>query len=158
MRETRSTAGLKVLLVGGGGREHAIAWKLAQSPLLERLWIAPGNPGTALSGTNIEIPAEDLSALLAFAQSESIDLVFVGPEAPLTLGIGDVFSTTGIPVFGPSAAAARIESSKVFAKEFAYRHAIPTAQFRTFDNFEEASRYLETLTIPFVIRVSYGSH
>lgn len=154
MRETRSTAGLKVLLVGGGGREHAIAWKLAQSPLLERLWIAPGNPGTALSGTNIEIPAEDLSALLAFAQSESIDLVFVGPEAPLTLGIGDVFSTTGIPVFGPSAAAARIESSKVFAKEFAYRHAIPTAQFRTFDNFEEASRYLETLTIPFVIKAS----
>lgn len=154
MSERRSTTGLRVLLVGGGGREHAIAWKLAQSPLLARLWIAPGNPGTALSGTNIEIPAEDISALLRFAQKESIDLVFVGPEAPLTLGIADAFFAAEIPVFGPSAAAARIESSKVFAKEFARRYSIPTAQFKTFDNFEEASLYLDTLTTPFVIKAS----
>ena len=154
MRKTVSTTGLKVLLVGSGGREHALAWKLDQSPLLERLWIAPGNPGTALSGMNIKIPVEDLSALLTFAQREAVDLVIVGPEVPLTLGIADQFSTAGIPVFGPSSAAARIESSKVFAKKLTQRYAIPTASFRTFDNFEEASCYLETLTTPFVIKAS----
>ncbi len=146
--------GMKVLLVGSGGREHAIAWKLARSPLLERLWIAPGNPGTAQHGTNLNIPLDDLPALLDFAQRQAVDLVFIGPEAPLTLGAADMLAAAGIKVFGPSAAAAQIESSKVFAKEFARRHTIPTAAFAVFDRCDQAVSYIETLSTPFVIKAS----
>jgi phosphoribosylamine--glycine ligase/phosphoribosylformylglycinamidine cyclo-ligase len=145
---------LRVLLVGSGGREHAIAWKLSLSPLLDHLWIAPGNPGTAHTGDNIPIAATDVPALVDFARQNQVDLVVVGPEASLAVGLADALAAAGIAVFGPAQAAARIESSKSFAKQFMQRHAIPTARFAAFTQFEPALEYLDGLDYPVVIKAS----
>ncbi|MFV2030963.1 MAG: phosphoribosylamine--glycine ligase, partial [Gammaproteobacteria bacterium] len=125
---------MKVLVVGGGGREHALAWKAAQSHLVDRVFVAPGNAGTAQEPgiTNIDVGAEDLKALLEFAQKERIGLTIVGPEMPLVCGIVDLFSRAGLQIFGPSAAAAQLEASKTFSKEFLVRHQIPTARYKSF--------------------------
>ena len=136
---------MKVLIIGSGGREHAMAWKVSQSPLLDRLVIAPGNPGTATLGENIPIPAEGTenhARLAAFALEHQIDLVMIGPEAPLAQGLANRLRSCGIAVFGPSQAAAQIESSKAFAKDFMLRHEIPTARYAAFTQFEPALEYL----------------
>jgi phosphoribosylamine---glycine ligase len=143
---------MKVLLVGSGGREHAIAWKVAQSPRLSQLFVAPGNAGTA--SYNVPISAEDLPALVAFAHEQAIDLAIIGPEVPLALGLADALRATGRSVFGPSQAAAQIEASKAFSKDFMARHNIPTARFATFTEFRGALKYLLSVDYPIVIKVS----
>ncbi len=145
---------MKVLLVGSGGREHAIAWKLAQSPRLSRLFIAPGNAGTATCGQNVPVSAEDIPALVSFCQIESINLVFVGPETPLALGLADALQQAGVPVCGPSRAAAEIEASKVFAKQFMQRHAIPSERFAVFSDYPAAAAFVEQAPWPLVIKAS----
>ncbi len=145
---------MNVLLVGSGGREHSIAWKLAQSPHLSHLWIAPGNPGTGQCGENVPVAANDIPALVRFASEHSVDLVVIGPEAPLEAGLSDALRSEGIAVFGPSRAAAQIECSKAFAKQFMQRHGIPTARFAVFDSLEPAERYLEEVDTPIVIKAS----
>ena len=145
---------MKVLLIGSGGREHAIAWKLGQSPLLDHLWITPGNPGTAQIGDNVSIAPTDVPALVDFARQHQVDLVVVGPEASLAVGLSDALAAAGIAVFGPSQAAARIETSKSFAKQFMQRHAIPTARFAAFTQLEPALEYLDGLEYPVVIKAS----
>ncbi|NBC26088.1 MAG: ATP-grasp domain-containing protein, partial [Bacteroidetes bacterium] len=136
-----------VLLIGGGGREHAMAWKLSKSPLLGHLFTAPGNPGTARHGTNLEIDPGDFEAVAGIVKDHSIDLVVVGPEQPLVDGIENFLSARDIPVFGPSAEAARLEGSKSFAKEFMQAQGIPTAACKTFDNdsFDQAADYIRGL-------------
>lgn len=143
---------MKVLLVGSGGREHALAWKLSQSKRVTKLYIAPGNPGTALHGENIAIAAEDIEGLKAFALREKIDLTVVGPELPLTLGISDAFSASGLLVFGPSKAAAELEGSKAFSKELMFRCDIPTAFYKKFDDAAQAKAYIETHNPPMVVK------
>ncbi len=145
---------MKILIVGGGGREHALAWKAAQSPLTETVYVAPGNGGTAQEPgvENVTIHAEDGEALLAFATTNGIDLTIVGPEAPLVAGLVDRFQAAGLRCFGPSAAAARLEGSKSFAKDFLQRHGIPTAAYRTFTDLEMALRYVEAVGAPLVIK------
>ena len=123
---------MKVLIVGSGGREHTLAWKIHQSPRLSRLYSAPGNPGTGQLGQNVAISASDLEGLLDFARQEQIDLTIVGPEAPLVDGIVDRFEAAGLPVAGPRQGAAQLEGSKVFAKDFMQRHRIPTARYRSY--------------------------
>jgi phosphoribosylamine--glycine ligase len=156
---------LKVLVVGSGGREHAIAWKVAQSPRLSQLFVAPGNAGTdsrqwsVVSSqssviSNVAINAEDISALVAFADEQAIDLVIVGPEAPLAIGLADALRAAGRSVFGPSQAAAQIEASKAFSKDFMARHHIPTARFATFADFREALKHLLSVDYPIVIKAS----
>jgi phosphoribosylamine--glycine ligase len=137
---------MKVLVVGGGGREHALVWKLAQSPLAPQILCAPGNPGTAQHATNVPVAANDLPALVKLAQREAVDLVVVGPEEPLCLGLADKLRAANFVVFGPGAAGARIEGSKVFAKELLERHKIPCAADRRFDRSGTAKSYLETCT------------
>ncbi|HXX29123.1 MAG TPA: phosphoribosylamine--glycine ligase [Myxococcaceae bacterium] len=132
---------MRVLVLGSGGREHALAWKLAGSPLLGKLLCAPGNPGTAAVATNLPVAAEDPGAVTEVARRERVDLVVVGPELPLTRGVGDALRRAGIPVFGPDAAAARLESSKAFAKEVMEAAGVPTASHRTFDDPHAAERY-----------------
>jgi phosphoribosylamine---glycine ligase len=133
---------MKVLLIGSGGREHAIAWKLSQSPKLTKLFTLPGNPGTAELGENLPGPVSDLDRILQIAVEKKVDLVVVGPEDPLAAGLADRLMDAGIPTFGPSKAAARLEASKAFAKDFMTRHGIPTAAYRTFSDFEEARDYI----------------
>jgi phosphoribosylamine--glycine ligase/phosphoribosylformylglycinamidine cyclo-ligase len=145
---------MNVLLVGSGGREHALAWKLAQSPRLSNLYITPGNAGTESLGVNLSIPAEDASALVAFCRSHAVDLVVVGPEAPLAAGLADELRAAGVPVFGPSQAAAQIEASKTFAKDFMVRHGIPTARHAVFQNYADALSYVEATPGPLVIKAS----
>ncbi len=145
---------MKVMLIGSGGREHAIAWKLSLSPHLTHLWIAPGNPGTAQVGENIPISAENVPALVDFARQNQVELVVIGPEASLAAGLSDALADAGIPVFGPSQSAARIETSKAFAKQFMQRHGIPTARFAIFNQFESALKYLEQVDYPVVIKAS----
>jgi phosphoribosylamine--glycine ligase len=143
---------MKVLVVGKGGREHALVWKLGQSRRVTRVFCAPGNAGTALDAVNVEIEASDIDRLLRFAKKEGIGLTVVGPEEPLALGIVDVFEKAGLRVFGPHRAAAELEASKVFAKEL-MRHAdIPTADFRVFDHPDPARRYIETREYPLVVK------
>ena len=132
---------MKVLLLGSGAREHALAWKLAQSPLLTRLLIGPGNPGTARVGTNVPLQADAPEAVVALARRESVDLVVVGPEAPLVAGVADALTAAGIPCFGPVAGAARLEGSKAFAKEIMAEAGVPTAGFRVFTRLAEAEAY-----------------
>src|SRR5512145_1408303 len=123
---------MNVMLIGSGGREHALAWKIAGSPRLNRLYIAPGNPGTAQAGENISLPLDrdnGFADAITFCKQKHIDLVVVGPEGPLAIGIVDALSSAGIPAFGPTQAAAQIEASKAFAKDFMARHNIPTARF-----------------------------
>jgi phosphoribosylamine--glycine ligase / phosphoribosylformylglycinamidine cyclo-ligase len=145
---------LKVLLVGSGGREHVLAWKLAQSPQRLQLSIAPGNAGTAQLGENVPISAENATALVNFAYSNSIDLVIVGPEAPLAAGLVDNLQTMHIPVFGPTREAAQIEASKAFAKDFMAQHGIPTPRYATFRDFEQALIYLRRQDTRVVIKAS----
>ncbi len=144
---------MRVLVVGGGGREHALCAAIARSPLLKRLYAAPGNAGIAALADCVDIAADDVPGLLRFAERESIDLTVVGPEAPLVLGIADAFAAAGRPLFGPSRLAARLEGSKAFAKELCRKHHIPTATFRVFTTADAALLHLETLeTYPVVIK------
>jgi phosphoribosylamine---glycine ligase len=145
---------MNVLLIGSGGREHAIAWKLAQSPKLSKLYIAPGNPGTAALGENLAVEAEDHAAVVACCREKQIELVVVGPEIPLAAGLADDLLAAEIKVFGPSKAAAQIEASKAFAKAFMARQAIPSARFATFDRLSDALVYLERLDHPVVLKAS----
>jgi len=133
---------MKILIVGSGGREHALAWKLAQSPLAEEIFIAPGNAGTELIGTNVPIAVEDVAELVAFAREKGIGLTAVGPEIPLALGLVDAFQDAGLAVFGPTQAAAQLETSKAFAKAFMQEVGIPTAVSATFTNYQQAVSYL----------------
>ena len=145
---------MKILIVGGGGREHALAWKLAQSPRAERVYVAPGNGGTATEPgvENVAIDATDIDGLCAFALRSGIDLTIVGPEAPLVAGITDAFNTAGLRCFGPSKAAARLEGSKAFAKDFMIRHGIPTAAYRAFEELDAALDYLREIGAPVVVK------
>ncbi|AMD01264.1 phosphoribosylamine--glycine ligase [Halomonas chromatireducens] len=145
---------MKVLIIGGGGREHALAWKVAQSPRVEDVFVAPGNAGTAGEAgvANIAIDAVDLDGLVTFAREEAIDLTIVGPEAPLVAGIVDRFREAGLVIFGPTAGAAQLEGSKSFTKDFLARHAIPTAAYRTFTEVEPALAYLAEQGAPIVIK------
>ena len=149
---------MRILLLGSGGREHALAWKIAQSEKVSQLFIAPGNAGTSAVGENVNIKADDFEALKAFAADQAIDMVVVGPEDPLVKGIYDNFAadsrTAGIPVIGPSAQGALLEGSKDFAKAFMQRHNIPTARYRTFDgnSLDEGLAFLETLQPPYVLK------
>lgn len=149
---------MNILLLGSGGREHALAWKIAQSEKVDRLFIAPGNAGTAGCGENVEIKADDFEALKEFAVANSVGMVVVGPEDPLVKGIYDDFKndprTSSIPVIGPSKAGAVLEGSKDFAKGFMQRHGIPTAKYRTFtgETLDEGLAFLETLKAPYVLK------
>jgi len=143
---------MKVLVVGGGGREHALAWKLAQSPRVQRVYVAPGNGGTARDRHLRNVPYESNEALAAFVRAEDIALTVVGPEAPLASGIVDVFRAHGLRVFGPTRAAAQLESSKDFAKAFMQRHGIPTAQYRTFTDATAARSYVAQRGAPIVVK------
>lgn len=143
---------MKVLVIGKGGREHALVWKLAQSPRAERVYCAPGNAGTAEDGVNVEIEANDTDHLIRFAKKEGIGLTVVGPEEPLALGVVDAFQKAGLRIFGPSREAAQIEASKVFSKQL-MRHAdVPTAEFRVFDHPDAARNYIVTREYPVVVK------
>lgn len=143
---------MKVLVIGGGGREHAILWKLAQSPKVTKLYCTPGNGGTDELAQNVPIGVHDFAALSQFVKDEEINLTVVGPEDPLLAGIVDHFSQRGLPIFGPSAQAAQIEGSKTFAKDLMKRHNIPTAAYESFTDYEEARAYLRTQGAPIVIK------
>lgn len=143
---------MKVLVIGSGGREHALVWKLAQSPLLSRLYCAPGNAGTAEQAENVPIRADDIASLLAFARDSAIDFTVVGPEFPLALGIVDRFRQEGLAIFGPTQQAASIESSKVFAKTLMVVYGIPTAPFQTFSDPQQAERYIDQHPTPLVVK------
>ena len=143
---------MKILVVGGGGREHALAWKIAQSPRVTRLYAAPGNPGIAAHATCVSLGVDDADGLVGFAAAESIDLTVIGPEMPLVAGLADRFVAKGLLVFGPRAAAAAIEGSKAFAKALMARYGIPTARFETFDDAAGARRYCRTLGAPVVVK------
>jgi phosphoribosylamine--glycine ligase len=145
---------MKVLIIGGGGREHALAWKVGQSPLVERVFVAPGNAGTAHEPglTNVAIEATELERLVAFARDEGVELTIVGPEAPLVEGVVDRFREAGLAIFGPTQGAAQLEGSKSFTKDFLARHAIPTAAYRTFTEVEPALVYLAEQGAPIVIK------
>ena len=134
---------MKVLVIGGGGREHALAWKLVQSPKVQTVYVAPGNGGTALDKRLHNVAIIDHDALADFALAEKIVLTVVGPEAPLAGGVVDTFRARGLRVFGPTQAAAQLESSKAFAKEFMQRHGIPTAAYETFRDAAAAHAYVE---------------
>ncbi|MDZ7268999.1 MAG: phosphoribosylamine--glycine ligase [candidate division KSB1 bacterium] len=143
---------MRLLVLGGGGREHALAWKLAQSPHAGKIYCAPGNPGIAQLAECVDISPADVSALLAFARATAIDLTIVGPEAPLVAGIVDSFAAAGLAIVGPTRAAAMIEGSKAFAKVFMRRHGIPTAAFEIFEDFPGARSFLEKCRLPIVIK------
>jgi len=143
-----------VLLVGSGGREHALAWKLKQSSRIGKLYIAPGNGGTSQCGENVDIAATDIERLLAFAQEKEIALTVVGPENPLDLGIVDAFRAAGLKIFGPTKAAAQIESSKVFSKNLMEKTGVPTAQFKTFTDEPSAVAYVRERGVPIVVKDS----
>ncbi len=143
---------MRVLLIGSGGREHALAWKLAQSPLLTALYAAPGNPGIGEEATLVDLDIADDSAVLAFCRRESIDFVVVGPEAPLVAGLADTLRTGGIAVFGPSAAAAQLEGSKGFTKDICAKYGIPTGAYQRFTSAEPARAYVRAQGAPIVIK------
>lgn len=149
---------MKILLLGSGGREHALAWKIAQSPKVEKLFIAPGNGGTLTIGENVQIAATDFPALKSFVLEKGVDMVVVGPEDPLVKGVYDFFvndpELTSIPVIGPSKEGAKLEGSKDFAKAFMLRHGIPTARYKSFtaDTLEDAYAFLEELDAPYVLK------
>lgn len=144
---------MKVMVVGSGGREHALAWKLAQSERVERVFVIPGNPGTALEDKveNVAIDT-DFDSLVSFATGQSVDLTVIGPEAPLVDGIRDVFDASGLRCFGPTAAAARLEGSKSFSKEFMARHGVPTAAHETFEDVDAAEAYIRANGAPIVVK------
>ena len=134
---------MRVLVVGNGGREHALAWKISQSPRLKRLWIAPGNAGTGLEGENVDIASDDISELVRFSKKESVDLVVVGPELPLTMGLVDALEQEKIRAFGPSRSAAQLEASKVACKQTLRRADVPTADYQVFQDADSATRYVK---------------
>lgn len=142
---------MKVMVVGSGGREHALVWKLSQSPKVKKIYCAPGNAGTAQISENVPIPAEDIKGLKQFAVQEKIELTVVGPEAPLTMGIVDEFEESGLTAFGPSKMAAELEGSKIFAKQFMERHKIPTARYRIAKTAGEAREIIKTAPFPYPI-------
>ncbi len=149
---------MKVLIIGGGGREHALAWKAAQSAQVETVFVAPGNAGTALEPKleNVAINVEEISALVAFAEEQKVAITIVGPEVPLALGLVDAFNEAGLPIFGPTKGAAQLESSKAFTKDFLARHDIPTAAYSNFTEIEPAKAYVKQVTgltgFPIVIK------
>ena len=143
---------MKLLVVGSGGREHALAWKLAQSPRVQKVYVAPGNGGTATEPGIQNVALTDIPALIAFARRERVQLTVVGPEAPLAAGIVDAFRAAGLRIFGPTRTAAQLESSKEFAKRFMVRHGIPTARHATFDNAADAKAYVEKQGAPIVVK------
>jgi phosphoribosylamine--glycine ligase len=145
---------MKILIVGGGGREHALAWRCAKSPEAETVYVAPGNAGTAMEPgiENVAVGAEDIEGLLRFAEERHIDLTIVGPEAPLVAGITDRFSEAGLRCFGPTASAARLEGSKAFTKDFLRRHEIPTGAYESFSELEPAIRYIRDQNAPLVVK------
>ena len=143
---------MKVLVVGGGGREHALAWKMAQAEAVDHVFVAPGNGGTALDPALTNVPITDVPALVAWAAANTIDLVVVGPEAPLAAGAVDQFRAAAIPVFGPTQAAAQLESSKAFSKAFMARHGIPTATFETFSDVALARAHIAKVGAPIVVK------
>jgi len=143
---------MRVLVIGSGGREHALAWKLAQSPRVTKLYVAPGNGGTALDARMVNVAITDPVALAEFALAEKIGLTVVGPEAPLSAGVVDVFRDRGLRIFGPTRAAAQLESSKAFAKDFMQRHRIPTAAYETFTDVVAAHAYVDRMGAPIVIK------
>lgn len=145
---------MKVLVIGGGGREHALAWKASQSAGVTNVFVAPGNAGTAIEDklTNVDISATDVSALVAFAKDNQIDLTIVGPEAPLVIGVVDAFQAEGLTIFGPSKGAAQLEGSKAFTKDFLARHNIPTAEYQNFTEIEPALAYVREKGAPIVVK------
>lgn len=143
---------MKVLVVGGGGREHALVWKIAQSPLVTQIFCAPGNPGTSKLATNLPIKAEEIDKLFGFAKTEGIELTVVGPELPLSLGIVDLFQEYGLKIFGPSRAAARIEASKAFSKELMKKYNIPTAAYGIFTEIAPALAFIRQTGAPIVVK------
>ena len=143
---------MKVLVIGGGGREHALAWKLNQSPKVHKVYVAPGNGGTALDNRLINVPITDVKALREWAQAEKIGLAVVGPEAPLAAGVVDEFRAHGLRVFGPTKAAAQLESSKAFSKAFMKRHGIPTAEYESFTDAALAHAYVDAKGAPIVVK------
>jgi len=143
---------MKILVIGGGGREHALCWKIAQSPLVKTLYCAPGNPGIAAVAECVHIGADEIEALCDFALAERIDLTVVGPEVPLTLGIVDKFQAAGLDIFGPNRAAAQIEGSKGFSKDLMIRHNIPTAAYRSFTDHAAAVAYIREQGAPIVVK------
>ena len=142
----------RVLVTGSGGREHALAWKLSQSPQIEKIYAAPGNSGTAQLGENVALAAEDVEKLVEFAKTNQIDFTIVGPDDALAAGVVDAFQKAGLKIFGPPAAAARLESSKAFAKEFMRRHGIPTADYREFTDCTEALEFCRSAKYPLVVK------
>ena len=147
---------MQILIVGGGGREHAMAWKVAQSDRVTQVFVAPGNAGSELEDKtrNLSIAADDIDALLGFAQKENIDLTIVGPEAPLVAGLVDRFTDAGLRVFGPSAKAAQLEGSKSFSKDFLHRNNIPTARYAVFSEVDKAVDYIESVGAPIVVKAN----
>ena len=143
---------MKILVIGSGGREHALAWKIAQNKEVSRVYVAPGNAGTATNPDMVNVPISDVDVLLAFAQKEQIYLTIVGPEAPLSQGVVDKFRAAGLKIFGPTKAAAQLESSKDFAKAFMLRHGIPTAKYQTFTDAQKAHAYVTEQGAPIVIK------
>ncbi|MBN1957096.1 MAG: phosphoribosylamine--glycine ligase [Desulfuromonadales bacterium] len=143
---------MKILVVGGGGREHALCWKIAQSPLVEKIYCAPGNPGIAELAECVHIGADEIETLCEFAQAEAVDLTVVGPEVPLTMGIVDRFQSAGLDIFGPDKAAAQIEGSKDFSKSLMARYHIPTAEYQTFTDHAAAVAYVRERGAPIVIK------
>ena len=143
---------MKILVVGGGGREHTLVWKIAQSPKVEKVFVAPGNGGTAAIAENLELRPTDIEGLARAVKERGIDLVVVGPEAPLASGIVDHFDRLGIPVFGPTRAATQIESSKVFARDLMEKHGIPCPKGATFSSYSEAHTYLQKQRVPVVVK------
>jgi phosphoribosylamine--glycine ligase len=145
---------MNILIIGSGGREHALAWKAAQSPLADMIYVAPGNAGTAREPNmeNVPIGVEQIDALVEFAQGKDIGLTIVGPEVPLVMGLADAFKAAGLPCFGPSRGAAQLEGSKSFTKDFLARHDIPTAAYRTFSEIDPALDYLRQQALPIVIK------
>ncbi|HGS4986530.1 TPA: phosphoribosylamine--glycine ligase [Vibrio cholerae] len=145
---------MQVLIIGSGGREHALAWKVAQNPQVDTIYVAPGNAGTALEHKvqNVNIGITDIPALVAFAQDKAIELTIVGPEAPLVIGVVDVFRAAGLPIFGPTQGAAQLEGSKAFTKDFLARHNIPTAAYANFTEIEPALAYVREKGAPIVVK------
>src|ERR1051325_10841971 len=143
---------MKILVIGGGGREHALVWKLRQSPRVEKIFVAPGNDGIGESAELVPIAVDDIEKLAAFAEKNRVDLTVVGPELPLTLGIAELFQQRGLKIFAPGREAARLEGSKAFAKEVLKANNVPTAAFGTFSDSRTAKEYVESLQEPYVIK------
>lgn len=143
---------MKILVIGSGGREHCLAWKISQSPLVDKIYCAPGNGGTTLCAQNVSIAATDIDGLLRFASDKKIDLTVVGPEDPLVGGIVDKFQDNNLKIFGPNKKVSMLEGSKVFAKEAMRKYGVPTADFKVFDNAQNAKEYITTKSVPLVVK------